>query len=149
MISPHVPDMMLTETDPPEVRPRGQRSDPGRKVLADFTGFRRDQHETALFGFELKTGRKAVSASGIGAPMSRFQLDTTDCDDIMTVVAREVIPVYLIHVQVLGRAFPPTERFHGVGIWWTDQWTMSSHFQKSRGSATLNAKCCILRHQDV
>jgi hypothetical protein len=127
-ISPLVPHIMLTETDPPELRPRGQRSDPQRKVLADFTGFSAEQPETALFGFELKTGRKAVSVNdGIGAPMSRFQLDTTDCDDIATVVTRENIPVYLIHVQVLGRAYPPTERFHGVGLWWTDQWAMNSH----------------------
>jgi hypothetical protein len=130
-IAAHVPHIVLKETDPPELRSEGWGTDIGRKVLADFTGFSTDQPGRALFGFELKTGRKAASASGgIGKPMARFQLTTTDCDDITAVVDREHIPVYLVHVQVLGRAHPPTERFQGVDLWWTDEWAMHSRFQE-------------------
>jgi hypothetical protein len=129
-IAPYVPQIVLEETDPPELRPRGRRSDANRISLADFTGYSSNQPATALLGFELKSGKSAASTDGgIGNPMTRFQLDTTDCDDILAVVAREDIPVYLVHVQVIGRAHPPTERFHGVGFWWTDLWTMQSNFQ--------------------
>jgi hypothetical protein len=141
-IASQVSQIVLRETDPPELRPRGRRSDPDRKSLADFTGFSIHKPGTALFGLELKSGKNAAAASGgIGTPMARFQLDTTDCDDILSVVAREGIPVYLVHAQVMGRAFPPTERFNGVGFWWTDLWAMYSHFKyvEIRPRETRNA----------
>ena len=130
IIARNVPQVVLVETDPPELRPRGRRSEGSGNSVADFIGFSNDQFNTPLFGLELKSGKSAASASsGIGPPMARFPLDTTDCDDILSVVARENIPVYLVHVQVVGRAHPPTERFHGVGFWWTDLWSMQACFE--------------------
>jgi hypothetical protein len=130
-IASSVPRMMLTETDPPELRTQGRRSEATRDSMADFTGFDKNQLGKPCFGFELKSGKSAASTgAGIGKPMSRFQLDTTDCDDILSIVAREGIPVYLLHVQVISRANPPTERFCGKGFWWTDLWSMQASFEK-------------------
>lgn len=130
-IASSVPRIMLTETDPPELRTQGRRSEATRDSMADFTGFDKDQPGKPVFGFELKSGKSAASTgAGIGKPMSRFQLDTTDCDDILSIVAREGIPVYLLHVQVISRASPPTERFCGKGFWWTDLWSMQASFEK-------------------
>jgi hypothetical protein len=141
-IASEVPHIELVETDPPELRPRGRRSEGSRDSIPDFTGFGDNRLGMPLFGFELKSGKSAASArGGIGSPMARFQLDTTDCDDILDVVARERIPVYLVHVQVIGRTYPPTERFHGVGFWWTDLWTMQACFEyiQVRPRETRNA----------
>jgi hypothetical protein len=137
-----VPQTILVETDPPELRSQGRRSEAIRDSMPDFTGFNSDEPDTPLFGFELKSGKSAASTSGgVGSPMTRFQLDTTDCDDILSIADREVIPIYLVHVQVIGRAHPPTERFHGVGFWWTDLWTMQSSFEnvQIRPRETRNA----------
>ncbi|MEU4775300.1 hypothetical protein [Micromonospora sp. NPDC023644] len=131
--------LTLVETDPPQLRPRGRRTDADRISLPDFTLY---SGSAPVAGFELKSGKKAATRTGgIGEPMARFQLDTTDCDDILAVIAREAVPVYLIHVQVLGRAHPPTERYYGVGLWWTDLWTMEQHFKNVdiRSRETRNA----------
>jgi hypothetical protein len=60
--------------------------------------------------------------------MGTFQLDISDCDAILSIVDRECIPVYLVHIQIIGRILPPTERLQGVGFWWTDLWAMQSSF---------------------
>jgi hypothetical protein len=118
--------LRLVETDPPRLRPRGRSTDSGRRAMPDFTLF--DKGGVAVAGFELKSGKKAARGGGVGQPMSRFQLDTSDCDAVLAVVRRERFPVYLLHAQVIGRANPPTEIYHGVGLWWTDLWTMGENF---------------------
>lgn len=142
-IADALPQIALAETDPPELRPSGRRSGASpRESLADSTALSSNRLRTPLFGLELKSGKSAASASGgIGLRMARFQLDTTDCDDILSIVERENIPVYLVHVQVIGRAYPPTERFHGVGFWWTDLWAMQASFEyvQTRPRETRNA----------
>jgi hypothetical protein len=125
-VAPRLPHLILLETDPPQLQPRSKKTIADKVSAADFTAI--DESGDAAFGFELKSGKKAVAGGGVGDPMARFQLDTTDCEDILTVVSREAIPVYLLHVQVLGQFVPPTERYVGVGIWWTDMWSMESHF---------------------
>jgi hypothetical protein len=121
--------LRLRETDPPQLRPRGRRSDLSRISQPDFTLF--DYKGYPIAGFELKSGKKAAArGDGIGEPMSRFQLDTSDCDDILAVVERERFPVYLVHAQIIGRANPPTEIYCGVGLWWTDLWAMSENFDR-------------------
>lgn len=125
-IAPVVPGVILTETDPPHLQPRNKETIAAKVSTADFTVT--DDAGSPLFGLELKSGKKPVAGGGVGAPMSRFQLDTTDCDDILTVMAREAMPIYLVHAQVLGRAEPPTERYVGLGLWWTDPWSMNEHF---------------------
>jgi len=65
--------------------------------------------------------------------MNEFQLDHGDVDDILAVVAREGnLPVYLFHAQVMDRAEPPTVRFVGLGLWWTDLFSMSEQYLGSR-----------------
>jgi hypothetical protein len=116
----------LQETDPPQLQPRSSGAIADKVSTADYTAI--DESGDPTFGFELKSGKKAVAGSGVGDPMARFQLDTTDCDDILAVVKREGIPIYLLHAQVLGRSEPPTERYVGLGLWWTDMWAMQQHF---------------------
>jgi len=126
-----LPNVHLEETDPPHLQPRSKEQRALKVSTADFTATDA-RSGIAIFGFELKSGRSAAAGGGVGVAMSQFQLDTTDCDDILTVVRRERIPVYLLHAQVLGRAEPPTERFAGVNLWWTDMWTMDTAFQAVR-----------------
>ena len=127
LIKPIAAHLDLRQTDEPTLRGRRRDGSTSSKVASiDFaatdTGLRVD-----VFGFELKTGKKYISGRGRpGGQMSEFQLDTTDCDDITTVMTRDAIPVYLIHVQVIDRAHPPTARYVPLGAWWTDPWRMGS-----------------------
>ena len=90
----------------------------------------RDSGAEPAFGFELKTGKSHISGvAAVGAGMGQFQLDTSDCDDITAVMAREIIPVYLLHVQVIDRAHPPTVEYRALAGWWTDPFGMSEHFK--------------------
>lgn len=113
--------LTLIEDDPAELRPRGRRSDAGRVATADFRVVR---DTTTVLGLELKSGRSALPGGGIGNPMAQFQLDTTDCDDISAAAAGLKAPVLLIHAQVVGRAHAPTERYQGVGLWFTRPWDL-------------------------
>jgi hypothetical protein len=139
--------LRLVESDPPQLRPPGKRSDVTREVKPDFELVLLESGATVA-GFETKTGKNpAARGGGIGSPMGRFQLDTTDCDDILAVVNQKLVPIYLVHVQVLGRAVPPTERYHGVGLWWTDLWSMEANFnnvavraRETRNAAYYNPK---------
>lgn len=125
LIEPHAGHLELTQTDEPILR--GRREGAASKVAAiDFAVRDRNEDEDVL-GFELKTGKKYISGSARpGGKMSEFQLDTTDCDDIRTVMGERGIPVYLIHVQVIDRAQPPTARYVPLGAWWTDPFRMGS-----------------------
>ncbi len=123
-------DLALVETDPVTLQPRGRRSDPSRTATADFEG-RRASGSVAL-GLELKSGRSALPGGGIGNPMAQFQLDTTDCDDIVAAARGLSAPVFLLHAQVIGRAEAPTERFEGVGLWFARPWDMLSHLEAVR-----------------
>jgi hypothetical protein len=62
--------------------------------------------------------------------MSNFQLDISDCDDILEFVRRELVATYIFHVQVIEEFSPPTSYFKPVGIWWTDIFKMERSFQK-------------------
>lgn len=122
--------LSLRETDPVELRPRGQRSDADRVAIADFVA---DyvSGEAAL-GIELKSGRSALTGGGVGSPMSQFQLDATDCDDIRAAAVALKIPIFLVHAQVIGRAHAPTERYVGVGLWFARPWDMLQHLESVR-----------------
>jgi hypothetical protein len=126
-VSPVVPNLQLEETDPPELRRRDRASIDAKISYADFVATDRRTGRPTL-GIELKTGKSYIGSSGIGNRMNRFQLDTSDCDDILTVLKRDRLPMYLMHAQVFDRADPPTVRFQGVGLWWTDIFSMRDHF---------------------
>jgi hypothetical protein len=79
--------------------------------------------------------------------MGQFQLDTSDCDDITAVMEREGIPVYLLHVQVIDRAHPPTVEYRALAGWWTDPFAMNQYFnhvqrrpRETRDAAYYNVK---------
>jgi hypothetical protein len=124
------PELSLREIDPVELRPRGQRSDADRVATADFVA-NYVSGEVAL-GIELKSGRSALAGGGIGSPMSQFQLDTTDCDDMTAAAVALNAPIFLLHAQVIGRAHAPTERYVGVGLWFARPWDMLQHCESVR-----------------
>lgn len=119
----------LRQTDEPTLR--GRRDDAPAKVAAIDFVVRDAVDERDVFGFELKTGKKHLGGRGEpGGQMSEFQLDTTDCDDITTVIRREGYPVYLVHVQVIDRAHAPTALYVPLGAWWTDPFRMAEGFKR-------------------
>jgi hypothetical protein len=129
LVAPHAPGLALEGTDRPTLRRRGKDDSTNKHAEIDFVA--RDGKDGPAFGFELKTGKSHISGRApVGARMGDFQLDTSDCDDIATVMEREAIPVYLLHVQVIDRAHPPTVEYRALAGWWTDPFRMSEHFDR-------------------
>jgi len=126
-----LPGLNLSMTDPPELRPYSHARTEARVARVDFT-CAHSASGVASFGLELKTGRSYVRGTAVGSPMQQFQLDHSDCDDILSVVRTEGLPVYLVHAQLIDRADPPTTYFVGVGLWWTDMFSMKPHHRASR-----------------
>ncbi len=126
------PGLRFSLIDPPELRPREAQAAGAKIPSVDFIC--EDSASGApLFGIELKAGRSYIRGRSIGTKMNQFQLDHGDVDDILAVVTREGnLPVYLFHVQVMDRTEPPTTRFEGLGLWWTDLFSMSEHYVGSR-----------------
>jgi hypothetical protein len=122
-----VPELELVETDPPMLRRRTRQAQ-ATAGDPDLTAFDRRKH-TPVLGIELKSGRSSVGPGGVGARMDRFQLDQSDCDDIEESARKLRTIIYLLHVQVLDRAEPPTTRFAAVDFWWSDMFSMRDHFQ--------------------
>lgn len=117
---PYFPHLELRQTDAPELRPRTKEQIEAKVSQIDFTCID-SQTDEPVFGFELKTGRSHLPGGSIGSKMQRFQLDKSDCDDILVVVSRENIPVYLVHAQVMDRATPP----HCLLCW---SWSLVDRF---------------------
>jgi hypothetical protein len=131
LIVPHSPMFALEATDAPTLRRRSRGDSKRKRAEIDFVA--RYEKDEPAFGFELKTGKSHVSGhAAVGAGMRQFQLDTSDCDDITTVMVREGIPVYLLHVQVIDRAHPPTVEYRAIAGWWTDPFRMNEHFNHVR-----------------
>lgn len=115
VVAPVVPALELVETDPPGLRRRTNETIRGKVASADFTAF---DHGHPVVGFELKSGPSSAGAGGIGKPMSEFQLDASDCDDITAVAAETKLPMVLIHAQIRSRPAPPTLECVATGLWW-------------------------------
>jgi hypothetical protein len=133
--------LVLESTDEPTLRRRGQASSSPKRSEIDFVA-KDAKKGRDLFGLELKTGKSYISgAAPVGARMGQFQLDTSDCDDILSVMEREKIPVYLLHVQVIDRVHPPTQQYVPLEGWWTDIFRMEEHFNgvQRRSRETRNA----------
>lgn len=129
LVARHAPQLRLLTTDIPTLRRRHRDASETKRSEIDFVARDRDSGADA-FGFELKTGKSYISGTGqVGARMGQFQLDTSDCDDITTVMEREGIVVYLLHVQVIDRAHPPTVQYVALEAWWTDVFRMHDHFR--------------------
>lgn len=130
-VKPSFPHLHLRLTDPPTLQPRDPRQAQSNRAEVDFTCVD-TRVRLPVFGIELKTGRSRISGTSIGSKMGQFQLDNSDCDDIVDVVSRDGLPVYLAHAQVIDRADPPTVHYAAVGLWWTDLFSMREHFTESR-----------------
>lgn len=126
-IAPQVPHLYLREIDAPSPRRRTRVLIQEKVATVDFEVSERRSDE-AVFGIELKTGTSHIGRGGVGSSLAVFQLDTSDCDDITTVVERDQLPVYLVHSQVVDIAEPPTTRYVAIEGWWTDLLSMEEGF---------------------
>jgi len=91
----------------------------------DFTGIDSSTGKR-LFAIEMKTGRSSIKK------MSAFQLDVSDCNDILSFVRELRIPSYLFHVQVVEEYQPPTFRKVAVNGWWMSVIDMETAFKEIR-----------------
>jgi hypothetical protein len=91
----------------------------------DFTAFPGSAGDP-LFGVEMKTGRSAIPE------MSMFQLDVSDCDDIMGWVKPLQLPAFLFHIQVTEEFRPPTSRRVARDGWYIDLFEMAQNFKGTR-----------------
>jgi len=125
LVAPSVPHIYLKQVDivQPQQYERRRKREPAKQL--DFLGVERASGQP-LFWLELKTGRNALS------DMRTFQLDKSDCDDVLNVVKATGLPALLCHVYVAQEFQPPTSRFIGAGIWWTDIFAMSDSFIEIR-----------------
>jgi hypothetical protein len=110
--------------DPSSLRPYSD-TDPSGIARLDFLVVDEGTGSNA-FGIENKTGRSSMPE------MRRFQLDVSDCNCILNEMRSLQIPVYVIHAQVLELWQPPTMGFRAVGLWWSDVYLMTEHFQEVR-----------------
>jgi len=120
-------DVDLRRTDPVRLMSyqahRRWREQP-HESAPDFTGFKgRDQ---AILAIEMKTGRNPINR------MSAFQLDISDCDDILAFVGQLRLPSYLFHVQVVEEYRPPTSKRVAIDAWWLSVFDMEQAFQYVR-----------------
>lgn len=140
-ILPVASHLTLAQTDPVALRAVSVDRSMDKVTRPDFTGIDRRTGEAVLV-IELKTGRSPISG------MSQFQLDTTDCDDILAVVREKLIPGYVLHAQVVEQFAPPTSYFKAVALWWTDIFAMTNAFVtvrrrqvEQRYAAFFNRRC--------
>jgi hypothetical protein len=122
VVEPVLPDVVFNEADPVLIQAatRGGR----RRTLAtrlDLEALRRADGMRA-FWVEVKTG------PGAADEMGRFQLDCSDCDDIVNVVRTSGLPAFVVHCQVRKVPEPPTMRLTGHALWWTDLDTFRDSF---------------------
>lgn len=119
----------LVDIDFPVLNRRSPEVIKAKVAAIDFEGV--DANNATLFGFEMKTGPGGIGRGAV-KPMSEFQLDCSDCDDILSVAREKSYPVYLVHAQVVTRASPPTPMFIPVEFWWADLYTMRDAFKNVR-----------------
>jgi hypothetical protein len=127
IVQPRVPQFVFGVADPIIIQATARR---GRsRELATKLDFEALDKENAsrVFWIELKTGPGAI-----GEDMAEFQLDCSDCDDIMNVVNTSGLPALLAHCQVAKHPEPPTMRITGIKLWWTDLESFAKSFKDVR-----------------
>lgn len=127
-VSPRLPELTLIDADVPRLHRRNAETVGAKVASIDFIA--ENRKGDAVLGLELKTGKGFVGRTGVGSRIAEFQLDVSDCDDILTVVSERHIPVYLVHAQVIDRAEPPTVRYAALGRWWTDLFSMVENLDR-------------------
>jgi len=115
----------LKITDPPKVKQYSlnSESEETRKPSPDFVGIRKGKR---IFGIEMKSGK------GSPRKMSEFQLDVSDCKDIMGWVKPLRIPAFLFHIQARDEYDPPTSRKIATDGWYMDVYEMQKSFKTIR-----------------
>ncbi len=113
-------DVKLVVLDPATLRKykqakKVQFSDP------DFIAINKSGKK--LFFIEMKTGRNSIK------DMSQFQLDKSDCDDIIAGAKKFKIPSYLFHVMVREEYHAPTCKHVALGAWWINTFDMLKAFK--------------------
>jgi hypothetical protein len=90
----------------------------------DFIGLR---NKEIVFNIEMKTGSSDISS------MSAFQLDVSDCNDIIGFMARDEykVPTFIFHVQVVEDYMPPTTRNVALNAWWASVYKLENAYLKS------------------
>jgi len=119
-VAPHVPSLVLEVVDTVELRPYERPA--RRRDLAVELDFRAREAGEPKFWVELKTGQRSIDE------LATFQLDGSDCDDILNVVRQTNLPAYVFHVQLEREYSPPSDRVVGRAIWWTDIYAMTDAF---------------------
>lgn len=92
-----------------------------KEPLPDFISIKNDK---IIFNIEMKTGGGDINA------MTKFQLDVSDCDDILSFMKREEfrVPTFVFHVQVVEDYAPPTVRNVALNAWWASVYDLERHF---------------------
>ena len=124
LVQPIVPDIKIEVVDQVELSPYTRKAGKKRK-LATQLDLRAHQGETPIFWIELKTGQRSIDE------FATFQLDVSDCDDILSVVKLTRIPAYVLHIQLEKQYHPPSDHIVGKGIWWSDIFSMTDVFVKA------------------
>jgi len=127
-IDEHIKKIEMKRTDPVrlmsfEEHEKWRKSE--HESNPDFTGIEIEA-DHKLFAVEMKTGRSSIKK------MSAFQLDVSDCDDILTFVKSLRIPSYVFHVQVVEEFKPPTFRKVAISGWWASVYDMEKAFTTTR-----------------
>jgi len=124
VVAPVAPDIAIEPVDPvvlsPYERPRGRRE------LAVTLDYRMIEGGQQVAWVELKTGQRSITE------FATFQLDHSDCDDILNVVGTTDLPAYVFHGQLDREYHPPSDRSVPRGLWWTDIYAMSDAFRTSQ-----------------
>lgn len=92
LVAPHVPSIAIEVVDAVTLSPYERRG--GRRGLAKVLDFRVTEDGAQAAWIELKTGQRAIGE------LATFQLDHSDCDDILNVVRNTNLPAYVFHVQL-------------------------------------------------
>jgi hypothetical protein len=124
LILPVATSLRIEPTDPvtlnPYVRPvRGQN-------ITQPLDYRVLDGGTHAAWLEVKTGQRSI------AEFATFQLDHSDCDDILDNVRSTMLPAYLVHVQLDREYHPPSDRSVPRGLWWTDMYALAAAYVGSR-----------------
>lgn len=123
VVTPYAPSITLQVVDTVTLSPYERRG--RRRELAETLDLRAHENGAPVSWLELKTGQRSI------AELATFQLDHSDCDDIINVVRTTDLPAFVLHVQ-LGREFhPPSDHIVTHGIWWTDIYAMSEALVRS------------------
>lgn len=114
--------LRVAEVDSVIVR-RPAKSGQKRPLATELDLHLLDAGGVRVLWIEVKTGMNSVTQ------MKEFQLDCSDCNDIMNVVKISGVPALIAHAQVIKVPNAPTMRLVGQDAWWVDMYTFRDAFR--------------------